>query len=565
MIAHRSPISGIATYNGKFVATAGYDNQIILWDSETNIPLSRAWHDHLANQIEFSPDGKYVVTSSSDHTSRLWRLPDLKLAAVLSDHNDDVEMSTFHPVGEPLIATASRDHNVRVFDFNGKLQACFTGHSADVISVAWSTDGREVISSSDDGTIKRWSLAEKRLIDDMDLGGVETDTIAVTEQGRIYAGNDDGEILVIDSDKRVYEAHKAGIKRLIYQGTEHLLVSLSYDRTLIIWSVLEDGALKLLAKSDLPVEVWPRSCAFINRNTLAFATFGTSFAIYHVDQDQWELDRVNHTYGINAVAIVDDVRYTIGDSGVLFANGNPVTEVGSLCNFLTPIGDRLITGGQIGRVADALTNETIYQHRSPLNCGAAFIKNGKSHFVVGAYTGEGVVFSVESDKQVKLVATLALHSNAVKAVAISDNILFSVSADAEAAWFDLNTLEEIGRIEEAHDRIANGCAALPNGEFASVSRDHKLRIWGQKPGEVNVVDTPHDHSIKCVAATQDGRYIATGSYNGVVAIFDRQTNSWAYTFRPTTSGISSLVHDPKHSLFIASSYDGNLYDLAVQE
>lgn len=41
MIAHQSPISGVAAYNGQWVATAGYDNQIILWDAAHKIALAR--------------------------------------------------------------------------------------------------------------------------------------------------------------------------------------------------------------------------------------------------------------------------------------------------------------------------------------------------------------------------------------------------------------------------------------------------------------------------------------------------------------------------------------------
>ena len=33
MIEHRSPISGIDATGGRYVATAGYDNQLILWDA----------------------------------------------------------------------------------------------------------------------------------------------------------------------------------------------------------------------------------------------------------------------------------------------------------------------------------------------------------------------------------------------------------------------------------------------------------------------------------------------------------------------------------------------------
>ena len=101
-------------------------------------------HDHLANQVAFSPDGRHLVSSSSDHTARLWSIPDLKLLAVLAAQLDDVEMSAFHPRRE-LIATASRDHGARVYDFQGRLCVQFTGHTADVISIAWSADGTELI------------------------------------------------------------------------------------------------------------------------------------------------------------------------------------------------------------------------------------------------------------------------------------------------------------------------------------------------------------------------------------------------------------------------------------
>lgn len=72
-----------------------------------------------------------------------------------------------------------------------------------------------MISSSDDGTIKRWSLATGGMIDDLDMDGVETDTIAISSSGTIFAGNDEGQIIVVGPTERTtVPAHDAGIKRL---------------------------------------------------------------------------------------------------------------------------------------------------------------------------------------------------------------------------------------------------------------------------------------------------------------------------------------------------------------
>jgi WD40 repeat protein len=157
------------------------------------------------------------------------------------------------------------------------------------------------------------------------------------------------------------------------------------------------------------------------------------------------------------------------------------------------------------------------------------------------------------------VATLPLHTNAVKSVAVSDGKLFAVCADAGAAWFSVETFEEIARSKQAHSRIANGCAPLPGGRFVSVSRDRMLRLWNGT--HATVIATPHARSIKCVATSDDGRLVATGSYFGVVAVYDLHSAAWSVVARPTAAGISSLCFDSSIGRFLGGSYDGRVYEI----
>ncbi|GHJ37047.1 WD40 repeat domain-containing protein [Streptomyces sp. TS71-3] len=555
MIRHYGPISGIATFNSELVATAGYDNQVILWNAKGHVPLARAYHDHLANMVEFSPDGTMLLTASSDYTARLWSLPDLKLKTVLSEHKDDVDMAAFHPT-RPLVATVARDHLIRVFDLNGAVVARFQGHTADILSVAWLGEGEELVTSSDDGTVKRWSLQSGEMTGDIDLGDVETDTIAITRTGVIYAGNDDGEIISIaDGRTGRARAHEAGIKRLVYHAPTETLVSLSYDRTFRVWDASDALAgLTLTHMTEYPAEVWARSGAFLDDRTLVFGTFGSSYATYSLDTGEWDLTGVEPTRCVNAVSVIDGEMWTTGDAGLVWRDGRLAASTGSLCNFLVSAGGRVLTGGQLGRLFDAGDGSVLHQHRSPLNCGAAFERNGVPHVVVGAYTGEGLVFSL--GEQVEHVATLPLHTNPVKDVAISGDTLFAVCADTSVCWFSLTDFEETGRVEGAHAQIANGCAALADDSFASVGRDLTMRIW--QGHDQRSVPTPHDHSIKCVAASDDGRFVASGSYSGVVAVYDTRTDTWSHIGRPTAAGISNLTYDTAGGRFLASSYDGSV-------
>ncbi|MGX7826339.1 WD40 repeat domain-containing protein [Actinokineospora sp. 24-640] len=562
MIQHRGPISGVAAYNDSYVLTAGYDNQVILWRQSDKQPLARCWHDHLANQATFSPDGRYALTSSSDYGARLWTVPDLRLVAVFADQDDDVEMSVFHPRRQ-WVATASRDHRVRVYDFTGALVCTMVGHTADVISVEWARDSDELVSSSDDGTIKRWSAPSGRLLDDLDMAGVETDTIAISSDGTIFAGNDDGEVIVVrGGDREVIPAHEAGIKRLVLDDARGLMVSLSYDRTMRLWDVT-GGTPVPSATTGLPADVWPRSCAFAGTSSLVFATFGATYRAYDYRSGVWEDTPIEPTYGYNAVLPEScGSVLAVGDAGIVWRDGVEIARTGSLCNFLTAAPGTVFAGGQLGTVFDALTGAELHQHRSPLNCGVGFEREGVTHVVVGAYTGEGLLFRVPSPGTVEYVRDLRLNGNAVKGVAVSGDYLFAVAADASATWYRISTLEHVETVDDAHDRIANGCAGLGGGWFASVSRDLTLRIWSPDR-TAEVLSTPHPNSIKCVAASDDGRYVATAGYAGLVAVYDRAARSWLPTSRPTTSGISSIAYDADGARFVAASYDGRAYPVAI--
>ena len=77
-------------------------------------------------------------------------MPLLTPVSVLQGHEDDVEMASWSSAGS-RIATASRDYRIRIFGPDGTHQRTIAGHDADVLSVEWLGEGRELVSSSDDG------------------------------------------------------------------------------------------------------------------------------------------------------------------------------------------------------------------------------------------------------------------------------------------------------------------------------------------------------------------------------------------------------------------------------
>ena len=552
---HRGPISGIAA-KGSYIATAGYDNQLILWESETRRALARGQHDHLINQCEFSSDGRFLVSASSDYSARIWEVPSLRLKAALVGHADDVDMATFSP-DDTLVATCALDRAIRIFDLEGRCLKVMHGHVGNILSVAWSGDGCRLVSSSVDGTVREWDVASGSEIRCNHID-VRTDTLALDAAGRIIAGDDLGRIVVIVDGRITYvQAHQAGVKKVIYDDARKVLATLSYDRTIAIWQLDEHMQPTEMSRSTFPASIWPRSGVFITPDRIAIGTFGSSYAFYDWREDHWNLDGIVADISLNAVAVAGDSVYAVGDAGTVWRDHSPVTELGSLCNFLLPAGDRLFSGGQLGQLFDACSGAVLYRHHSPLNCGVAFLRGGQTHIAIGTYTGEALVFALKSDGGLELVAELKIYENAIKSLVANEHVLFSVCASTAVAWHRIDTLELVRMLPKAHERIANaGCLAGAAG-FASVGRDRKLRIW--EGDQVQTIETPHPNSVKCICASADGNLLMTGAYTGTLAGFDMTTRSWYSFSRPTTAGISSIAYDHRHGHFLASSYDGQIY------
>lgn len=561
MIQHNGPISGVAC-SKNYVATAGYDNQVILWNATSKIALARGCHDHLANRCEFSSDEKMLVSASSDYTARIWSVPSMQLKAVLTEHTDDVEMARFSPDNK-MVATVSQDGRVRVFDLKGRLLIEFSGHQGCAQALAWSADGARIVSSGDDGTIRTWNLATGKQESVLRPENVQTDAVAMSSLGVVFAGNDLGEVMRIENGTITKIAvHSSGIKNLILNRDESAVVSVSYDRSLSLIDVR--SGLHISRRVAVPAMAWARACAFQTDNQLVFGTFGSSYATVDLQTDTWDFSDIGPTDCVNAVLVENERVYTVGDAGQVRAatstDSEPVVkpdevlaDMGSLCNFITKYKDRIVCGGHLGQVFDANTGEALITLKCPINKAA----QAGPYLVLATYVGE-LAICREHGGRLELVGEYKVLQNAVKDIAVWNNQVFCCGAAGDIAVFDLETLQLVATRERAHNNIVNSCVTLGEGQFATVSRDLRLKIWQGVEEEADL-KTPFDHSIKCASSSEDRRFIAAAAYDGTLAIYDRETKTWPLFRRLTAAGVSSLSY--ANEAFWASSYDGKIYQV----
>ena len=117
MPATVSRVAGLTfSGDGRYLAAAGIDSALKLWDTSTWQPLpDLPGHAGAVWDLAASPDGRFLGSAGSDGTIRLWDLRNRTERQVLRGHIDTVSGVAFSPDGRRL-ASAGRDRTLRIGD-----------------------------------------------------------------------------------------------------------------------------------------------------------------------------------------------------------------------------------------------------------------------------------------------------------------------------------------------------------------------------------------------------------------------------------------------------------------
>ncbi len=204
MRGHKDCIYSVAVSpDGKLVASGSYDKAIKIWDAQTGQDL-KTWLDHIdaVFAVAFSPDGKLLASGSQDRTVKIWDVASGERLYTLSDALDGITGIAFSPSGE-ILAAAGYDKSIHLWKIGAKEGSLVQSLIADedsILQIAWSPDGKTLITSSSDGSIRFRDAASLDPLGVLNDQSDWVDALAISPDGKwLAAGRCDGTLSLYDT------------------------------------------------------------------------------------------------------------------------------------------------------------------------------------------------------------------------------------------------------------------------------------------------------------------------------------------------------------------------------
>ncbi|KAM0147375.1 hypothetical protein ACHAPG_010616 [Botrytis cinerea] len=426
----------------------------------------------------------------------------------LEGHASSVNSVAFSPDGKQVVS-GSWDNTVRLWDTatGQQIQPTLEGHTDSVWSVAFSPDGKQIVSGSEDNTVRLWDTATGQQIQPT-LGGHTScvPSVAFSPDGKqIVSGSWDNTVRLWDT------------------ATGQQIQPTLEGHTDSVWSVAfsPDGKQIVSGSDDNTVRLWDTATGQQIQPTLEGHKSSFTSVAFSPDGKQIVSGSDDNTVRLWDTATGQQIQPT------LEGHTNWVTSVA-----FSPDGKQIVSGSwdNTVRLWDTATGQQIQptlEGHTDWVTSVAFSPDGKQ-VVSGSRDKTVRLWDTATGQQIQ--PTLGGHTDWVTSVAFSPDgkQVVSGSRDNTVRLWDTATGQQIQPTLGGHTDWVTSVAFSPDGkQVVSGSDDKTVRLWDTATGQqIQPTLGGHTNSVNSVAFSPDGKKVVPESHNQMLLHTLAVSNDW---------------------------------------
>ncbi|HZT03949.1 MAG TPA: protein kinase [Steroidobacteraceae bacterium] len=488
----------------------------------------------------------------------------------LLGHTDRVRSIAYSPDGRRLI-TASYDGTARIWDAStGRQMLILQGHGGPVLAATFSPDGRRVATGSYDKTARIWDAATGR----------QLLVLPHQERVRSVAFSPDGHQLITgayDKAARIWDAatgrqvrvltgHSALVTSAAFSPDGRRIVTASYDKTARIWAAATGRLIRVLAGHS---EILTSAAFSADGQRVVTASGDRTARVWDSNTGRQIAMLSGHTQLVSSAVFSADGRRVLTSSYDQTAriwdadSGRQISVLSGHTDFVegavfSPDGLHVATASsdETARVWEAVPKDQMLLlagHHGTVS-SAAYSPDGH-RIVTSSFDKTARIWDASSGTP---LITLTGHASQVATAAFSPDgtRVVTASLDGTARIWDVATGRELRVLSGHTDRVVSAAFSPHGHRVVTTSLDKTGRVWDAATGRQIAVLAGHTLVVETGAFSPDGRRVVTASDDGTARIWDAATGRQIMLLVGHTDQLGSASYSDDGQRIITASDDG---------